>query len=90
MKKNCGCKIVIGTVYGDRDEFPFNRGGWGNAKRRAQEVSSGHKLAMVDIQCDGGRFPVYQCQKRHCTVEDFSAREGETSIAGASRRRKKR
>jgi len=83
---SCGCKIVVGTVMGGEYEYSFTRGGWGDAQERALRIAKapGHTMALVDVVCAGGRFPVYQCSTDRgdtfCSVERFSARDGEVPI----------
>lgn len=64
MAKKKLCKIIVGTVRpGDSREFPLSRSGWTGALREARRIAEGPDkwLALVDLECPGGRIPMYQC-----------------------------
>jgi hypothetical protein len=63
------CKLIVGTVAGNDGEYELSRSGWSSAHRKALDVAKGGKsfstrpLALVDLQCDGGRIALYQCSR---------------------------
>lgn len=59
------CRIVVGTVRGTRGDYPLNQNGWAAALREARRVAEGPGkwLALVDLECGGGRVAMYQCSE---------------------------
>jgi hypothetical protein len=65
MAKNAACKILVGTVQGNNRTHPLSRNGWAAARRDARSIAEGPGkwLALVDLECPGGRIPMYQCSQ---------------------------
>lgn len=93
------CEIDVGTVQGSRRRFPLSQSGWAGALRTAREIAGGvgNWLALVDLDCPGGRIAMYQCGTRtdkrrvSCGIESVASPEDNTpAIAGATRKRRRR
>jgi hypothetical protein len=93
----CGCTLRVGGVSRGEDSFPFSPQGWHDARERARAMAQ-VGLSMVDVVCDDGRMPLYQCSEyKHadgnyyvsCNIEGFSGRP-QGPLAAARRRGRKR
>jgi hypothetical protein len=94
------CKILVGTVQGNNRTHPLSRSGWAAAVRDARSIASGPGkwLALVDLECPGGRIPMYQCGQSfddkgrvYCGIESVGDPDQPTvPIAGRKRRRARR
>jgi len=91
------CQIVVGTVRGTRDRFPLSQSGWAAAKREAHRAAAGRDkwLALVDLECPGGRIAMYQCSENergnvHCGIESVADPDHATPPIAGRRRAKRR
>lgn len=97
-RKKKMCKILVGTVRGNSREFTFSRSGWAGALREARRIAEGPDkwLALVDIECPGGRIPIYQCStnavgRASCGIESVGDPDRPTEpIAGRRSKRRRR
>jgi len=101
MPAKNACKILVGTVQGNNRTHPLSRSGWAAARRDARSIASGSGkwLTLVDLECPGGRIPMYQCSQEKsasgreyvaCVIEAVGDPDEPTMpIAGRKRRRRK-
>lgn len=100
MPKNA-CKILVGTVQGNNRTHPLSRSGWAAARRDARSIASGPGkwLALVDLECPGGRIPMYQCSEEKsdsgrsyvaCAIESVGDPDHPTPPIAGRRRKHKR
>ena len=99
MAENAACKILVATVHGDHRTHPLSRSGWAAARRDARSIAEGPGkwLALVDLECPGGRIPMYQCSQETgssgrkyvaCAIEAVGdPNRPDAPIAGRKRRR---
>jgi len=85
-----GCLIMVGTtrMYHGEKTFAFSRSGWTEARNYSWKLarSHGNPMVLVDVRCERGRIPVYQCQREgdrvRCALEGSS---GKTPVTGRLR-----
>ncbi len=91
------CEIIVGTVTGNGHSFPVSRGGWAKAFKTARDIASGPGdwMALADLNCPGGRIPMYQCNPDKksrfgatCTIESHPDIDGYPTSPIAARRRR--
>jgi hypothetical protein len=69
------CKILVGDVTGDKQEFDLSPAGWFKAHNQAiYHASKTGRLSLVDMACKNGRMALYQCGKSRggaygCVIE---------------------